>query len=135
MFIKYSKGIKETYNKLNEVTTKPIPVVHLYFGTAGSGKSYDAKSGCGAGDFFIYTAGNNGTNWWDGYDPIQHKRVIIDEINGSYFKPDKLKQLLGEDPIRVEVKGGSVPFVPEQIYVLSNTNPIQWYKSLKTEDL
>lgn len=135
MFIKYSKGIKETYNILNEVSVKPKPMVYLYFGTAGSGKSFDAKKDCTSADYFIYTTGNNGTNWWDGYDPIQHKRVIIDEINGSYFKPDKLKQILGEDPIRVEVKGGSVAFVPEQIYVLSNTNPVQWYKSLRLEDL
>ena len=74
-------------------------------GDARSGKSTTAINlATAAGDYFFMP--NDGKDmWWDGYDPINHKTVILDEFNGSKCKATFLNQLADQFPLRVSVKG------------------------------
>lgn len=67
-----------------------------------------------------------GVGWWDGYSG-QHT-VIIDEFYGQ-LRWSFVLQLLDRYPLRVETKGGCVPFVSRRIIITSNREPSQWYKS------
>jgi len=40
-------------------------------------------------------------------------------------------QLLDRYPLRVEVKGSSVPFVSRRIIITSNASPDEWYPNIR----
>lgn len=90
-------------------------------GPTGIGKSYACHE-CYPG---LYTPiyGNTGM-WWDGYNG--EEVVMIEEFRGQ-CQLQKMLQILDPYPLRVEVKGGSVPARYKLIIVTSNTEAIDWY--------
>jgi hypothetical protein len=72
------------------------------------------------------------TKWWDGYG--NHRHVIIDEFRGT-IDISHLLRWLDRYPVRVEVKGGSVPLSAEHFWITSNLNPRLWYPELDSETL
>lgn len=69
----------------------------------------------------------NGHKWFDGY--LGHKTALFDDFRGdaSGITYSFLLQLLDRYPLRVEVKGGMVEWVPETIIITSNDDPRYWY--------
>lgn len=67
--------------------------------------------------------GNSGL-WWDGYSG--QKVVLIEEFRGQ-VQLQKMLQVLDKYPLRLEIKGGSVPARYELVIVTSNTRPEDWY--------
>lgn len=134
-FIKYFKGIERTNEVINPADFKPKPFVSLLYGNPGTGKSYDARYGKDEKTIYTYSAGNGSNNWWNGYNPVQHSTVIIDDMSGSYFTISKLKTLLDVYKINVEVKGGTLPFIPNNIIVTANQCIQHWYNYSNQNDL
>jgi len=99
----------------------------VFTGDARSGKSSTAiKFAEACGDYFFMP--NDGKEmWWDGYDPIRHKTIVLDEFNGSKCRATFLNQLADKFPLRVGVKGGFKPFLAERIIITSNFEPKKWY--------
>jgi len=64
--------------------------------------------------------------WFDGYDPLKHKTLLLDEFNGQ-IPLTTLLQMLDNYPMMVDVKGGRLPFIVENIYIASNFHPKDWY--------
>lgn len=67
----------------------------------------------------VYWAMNN--KWWDGFD--QHKCVVMDDLRHDDYQFQYLLRLLDRYPVRVEVKGSSVQFAPERVYITSIHHP------------
>jgi len=92
-----------------------------FYGPSGSGKT--------SGVYKVYPPdeiySKNPTNkWWDGYDPLKHKLVLIDDYrDNKEFSYSDLLRVLDIYPLNVEVKGATIPLLADQIYVTSNLPP------------
>ena len=112
---KFQKELAEA-NKLRDVE------VILYFGVAGSGKTYRAfDRNPGA---YILHKGNNGL-WWPGYD--RQKTVIFDDFDGTWMPISTLLRLLDKYPMHVEDKGTSMPACWTKVVITSNLPIEDWY--------
>jgi len=69
--------------------------------------------------------------WWDGYSG--QDVVIINEMSGSYMKPDLLIKLLDKQRISLPIKGSSVPFNSKYIIFTSNQPPKHWWSTKALE--
>lgn len=102
------------------------PVVIVHWGESGTGKTHDAVSGLQPGDYFIKAPGK----WWDGYEG--QEVVIIDDVHPQRGSEGLsahgfFLQLLDKYSFRVEIKGGTVPFISKKIYLTSNFHPGSWF--------
>ena len=115
--------------KIRVDSLKPVAQekeVHVFWGRTGSGKSrraweeatWDAfpKDPC--------------TKFWDGY--TGQERVVIDEFRGS-IGISHLLRWLDRYPCIVEVKGSSVCFQANKIWITSNLSPEDWYPDLDSD--
>lgn len=125
-FIKYYKGIERTNEIINPAEYKPKPFVSSLFDIQEQERVM-MRYGKDESTIYTYSAGNGSNNWWNGYNPVQHSTVIINDISGSYFTISKLKTLLDVYKINVEVKGGTLPFIPNNIIVTANQGVQHWY--------
>lgn len=112
---KFQKELAEA-NKLRDVE------VILYFGVAGSGKTFRAfDKNPGA---YILHKSNNGL-WWPGYD--RQKTVIFDDFDGTWMPISTLLRLLDRYPMHVEDKGTSMPACWTKVVITSNLPIEDWY--------
>lgn len=124
LMIKYHRGFTAFYHDLisqNGVRTHQTFLV-LLIGEAGSGKSRAARSQF-PGAYYK----NSDNKWWDGYDPMRHNNVVIDDFIGSNsISYTTLLALADRYPTNVEVKGGTLPFMARTIVITSNKMPEDW---------
>jgi hypothetical protein len=73
----------------------------------------------------VSTSGNN--LWFDHYDPMRHRTVILDEFTGSKCKLTQLNELADESQFFVETKGSTLPWLAKQLVITSNFHPSKWY--------
>lgn len=101
---------------------------HVFYGAAGTGKTSTAiKFAKTLGGYFLLP--NDGKSmWWNGYDPLKHKTIILDEFNGSKCPLTFLNQLADSYDLRVQTKGGFLPFIAPHLIITSNFHPKQWYE-------
>lgn len=106
---------------------RPQPKVVVLWGPPGTGKSHRARAICQAnGGGHWWRAGNADNDWWDGYDPINHPVVVLDDFNGN-IKYKTLLRMCDKYPLQVETKGSTKRFVPKIIVITSNAPPNEWY--------
>lgn len=70
------------------------------------------------------------TKFWDGYR--SHRAVVIDEFRGGIDIAHVLRWF-DRYPVILEVKGGSVCFCAQRIWITSNVNPEFWYPEADPE--
>lgn len=101
------------------------PRVTWLWGSTGSGKTrYAVEQAESQGkDYWI---SGSGLKWFDGYydQPI----AIFDDFRKSHCTFHYLLRLLDRYKIIVEVKGGSVYFNPEQIFITAPQEPREMFK-------
>jgi len=94
--------------------------VHWFYGTSGVGKTRIAMAEARTkGPVFKFC--DTAEGWWDGYSG--QKYVVIDELREYTFKPTVLLSLLDIYPVRVNIKGSSAWFIPDEIWVTSPMKP------------
>lgn len=91
-----------------------------FWGTTGTGKSRRAWDEAGMDAY----CKDPRTKFWCGYQ--MEKNVVIDEFRGG-IDIAHLLRWLDRYPVRVEIKGSSVPLVAEKVWITSNLEPRYWY--------
>jgi len=120
------------YNQLRRIANDHAPCVSIirqgfcYWGKTGTGKSRRAWD-----EATLQAYCKDPRNkWWDGYQGEEN--VIIDEFRGD-IGVSHILRWLDRYPVRVEVKGGSVPLKAARIWFTSNVDPRNWYPDLDEE--
>lgn len=98
------------------------PIVKVFYGDSGSGKTYMASNEAGPKAYY-WTAANG--DWFDGY--TGQREVVFEEFYGN-IKWNIFLKLLDTGTCLVPYKGGFAKFVAERIWITSNRPPSTWYK-------
>lgn len=96
---------------------------YVYWGRTGTGKSRKAWDNAGMEGY----PKDPRTKFWCGYSG--QKNVVIDEFRGGIDISHVLRWL-DRYPVRVEIKGSSVPLCAETFWITSNTHPSEWWPDL-----
>lgn len=125
-----SVRMAEVCLKYFEPSRNERPIVRWYWGPAGCGKTWQAKTDTG---FFtnrqdVYFTLDT-IKWWEGYDA--HTNVILDDIRGDFAKFHQMLKLFDENPYTVECKGGSRQFRGKLIIVTSPYPPEQVFGGME----
>ncbi|AGS36215.1 replication-associated protein [Circoviridae 12 LDMD-2013] len=103
---------------------KPIvKSVYCFYGVSGSGKSRRAWDEAGVEAY----SKDPRSKFWCGYQG--QSNVVLDEFRGG-IDVAHLLRWFDRYPVRVEIKGSSVPLAAERIWITSNLAPLQWYPEL-----
>lgn len=122
----YHKSVK-SYMMAKTLGERQQPKIVVLWGPPGTGKSHKATQiAKTVGTAYRWQSSPGGSVWFDGYDPITHKVVILDDFKGG-MPYTMLLRLLDRYPMHVEGKGFCVPFNPEWIIITSNHPPNEWY--------
>ena len=101
---------------------------HVYWGPTGAGKSRRAWEESGLDAY----PKDPRTKFWCGYRG--HEHVVVDEFRGGIDIAHILRWL-DRYPVRVEIKGSSVPLCATRLWFTSNTHPSQWWPDLDVATL
>jgi len=108
---------------------QPIAMVRsctVFWGPTGTGKSHRAWRLAGNDSY----SKDPRTKFWCGYRG--QSTVIFDEFRGSIDVAHILRWT-DRYPVRVEVKGGTVPLACTELFFTSNLHPSAWYPELDRE--
>jgi len=125
--LRYANAFDKYRLVVSEARDRDQPMVVVLWGPPGTGKSHKAREICknnGGGHWF--TSGNGDNAWWDGYDPVRHPVVVLDDFKGG-IRYTTLLRMLDKYPLQVETKGSTRRFTPKIVVITSNTPPNQWY--------
>lgn len=95
----------------------------VFWGRSGTGKSRRAWAEAGDNAY----PKDPRSKFWCGYQSQEH--VIIDEFRGG-IDISHLLRWLDRYPVRVEIKGSSVPLCARCFWITSNVHPAQWWPDL-----
>jgi len=98
----------------------------VFWGPTGTGKSRRAWEEAGIN---AYCKGPR-SKFWDGYQG--EANVVLDEFRGG-IDVSYLLRWLDRYPVRVEIKGSSMPLLMEKMWITSNLDPRRWYPELDFE--
>lgn len=128
-WIRYNRGIKDLYNTLHSTgegrngSYEDWSDIHWYYGPTQVGKTSQ-----------VYLDHPNSvyvkdpkTKWWDGFDPLHHTAILLDDYplsvpaEGVGF--EVLLRLGHPFPFTGETKGGHIMLGSQKIYITSNHHP------------
>lgn len=99
-------------------------LVHVFFGDAGTGKSYAIP---GAPDYRGVYFKKAGDAFFGGY--AGERIIVMDDFRGNWFTFGALLQLLDSTvPCQLKLYGGEAPCQADEIYITSNVPPQDWYR-------
>jgi len=123
--IRYYKGldfVRQSFKADIKRTWKTRVIV--YYGVAGSGKSYTVQQLAGPDAYFK----PGGNKWFNAYEG--QEIVVFDEFRGNWFDLSTFLRIMDAYPCAVETKGGIVEFVARTLYITSNVAPESWYPNI-----
>lgn len=114
------------YRRSKRIRLEPRvkPMVELYIGVPGSGKSYKARQG----DYYVKPHGD----FWEGY--VGQTRVVFDDFYGGERYADVLRWC-SENPIYVPIKGSSIELKATEFIFTSNAHYSEWWDISKIKSL
>jgi len=133
-FVKYNRGLialRSLYRNDRPLGTKPV-VIWLH-GPTGVGKSkwaVETAERLFPGDWWI---SSGSLRWFCGYDG--QPAVIFDDYRTKHAEFSQVLRLLDRLPCRVEVKGGSVKWIPRLIIITAPYSPRTMWDLRTPEDL
>lgn len=125
---RYGKGIMRYRLLLRRDKRNKKTKVLVIHGAGGLGKSALIEYLVGTEEVFWKSQGDE---WWDGYqnEPV----VVLDDLDGTFFKFRYLLRLLDRYPFKVQTKGGMLEFNSKLIIITSNVSPEEWYPNCDTK--
>lgn len=123
---RYSKAF-EKYRSLRLPTRDWKTTVTILWGVPGSGKTRYVYDKFPRESIFELARPNGSSVWWDGYEPIKHSIILLDDFYG-WIPYAEMLRLMDRYPHRVPIKGGFTTFNPKEIYITSNVEWKSWYK-------
>lgn len=124
------KQFRSVYNrkKYRKVLTKGL----WLYGPTAVGKSHRAFTGFDPLTHYVHNVGDKG--WWDGYDCVHHKTVIINDFRGE-INYAQLLNLVDKWPMSVSNRGNEpYPFLATKVIITSSTPPDLIFKNRMEED-
>lgn len=126
VLVRYSKGLQAFRTALQGVTMKLTRKCVLLLGDTGAGKTryvYDRFP-----HSQVYSVLDISKGWFDGYEG--HRVALFDECGEGMLDVNLLKKLCDIYPMQVQVKGGSVAWNPDFVFLTSNLPMANWWKQL-----
>lgn len=129
-FVRYSRGLRDLSNTVvgaSRPNTWSTPGRYLWlWGPTGSGKTSSVFSKYPDGSVFVKSGGK----WFDGFDPTQHRAILIDDyrLTRDSLQLDDLLRIAQPFSCQVEIKGGYVKIGDQDIIVTSNLPPESIFK-------
>lgn len=135
-FIKFAKGIEAAMDLYRDQQRSWRTRCIVVWGEAGAGKSHLVRAVASwQGDGTVYYKQNcksSSADWWDGYEG--HHSIVMDDFYG-WMRFDDFLRLADEQPMQVQIKGGSRPMLARLLFITSNKPPEEWYaKHLSERD-
>lgn len=134
-FMSIPAGIRvQSYRTLRAICSdfaQPAPMVRtcsVFWGPSATGKSRRAWDEAGLDAY----SKDPRTKFWDGY--TGQENVVIDEFRGNIDIAHILRWT-DRYPVRVEIKGSSIPLSAKRIFFTSNLDPRAWYPGLDADTL
>ena len=129
--------IRRLYVKeMQKLYRKKAPKCYWLWGETGSGKSYDSfhkyskPEWLGTGEAYLKSHNGGGKKWWDGFDPMKCKTLILNEYRGG-LEFSLLMQIADEHPMKVAVRGeDDRPLLFDTLVVNSVMHPRDVYKGV-----
>lgn len=130
--VKFYKGLTTLRALIRPQRTAPPRVLWLY-GTTGTGKTRTAVELAQqyAPDDWWISSGS--LRWFDGYDG--QRVVIFDDLRTKHCEFSMLLRLLDRYPMSVEIKGATVTWSPECIFITAPQDPRSMWSLRTTEQL
>lgn len=125
-YVKYHKGIAALQSAIIP-PRNTAPEVRVFYGTTGTGKSYQARAWLP--DAYIWHPQQG--QWFDGY--VGQKQVIFEEFRGQ-IPFGMLLALLDRYCCRVQYKSGMSEFAAVEIAITSPLHPFEWYENLRQDN-
>lgn len=117
-FIKCGQGIARWICQTSTPRDFKTEVFWIH-GSTGTGKSRWVMNSVDREDLYLKSGS---TKWWDNY--AGQKNVLWDDFRPCKEVPfEFILRLLDRFPMTVEMKGGSVNFAPERIFITTPKNP------------
>lgn len=107
----YFVDAKAQFEALNNRKRETKTILTVLYGAAGTGKTSTAINFAKTFGSYYLMPNDGKSIWWNGYDPLQHECVILDEFNGSKCPLTFLNQLADAYDLRVQTKGGFYHFL------------------------
>lgn len=125
----HSRKVVEVREVFNGNKRNTMPIVFLFCGIAGAGKSRTANTlAAFLGSVFVVPTAKSSGLYFDGYR--QERSIIIDDMDGARCTPGFFKQLCDRYAFTVPVHGrGNVNFNSPYIFITTNRVPKQWWKN------
>jgi hypothetical protein len=101
--------------------------VYVLWGPAGTGKTRFSRDFAVRLGLSFWISSYSNLQWFDGYGG--ESVAIIDDFRGR-CEYDTLLRVLDIYELRVPIKGGSVAWIPDKIFITSNTTPCEWYRDI-----
>ncbi len=117
-YAKYPKFVSQLIARFTPARTWQTQV-YVYWGPTGTGKSRFAFDH-GASPVYIDKSG-----FAHGYN--NQKRIVFDDFKDDTLSRERFLQLMDRYPCFINVKGGSMNWNPEVVYITSNYDPANWY--------
>ncbi len=131
-FIRYNKGLL-AFQALCMPRRDFMTKMEVLWGPTGSGKSTSVRSMLKDIPYFQLTKGmaTDKVTWFDGYDPIVQKVLVIDDFYG-WIPLHTFLNMVDAHPMTVQTKGGSTQYLFDRIIITSNVSPKAWYTTSTT---
>tara|TARA_B100000780_G_scaffold269992_1_gene229343 strand:- start:43 stop:1062 length:1020 start_codon:yes stop_codon:yes gene_type:complete len=130
-FVKYTKGLQVLSAMFVPSRNFKTEVIWLH-GPTGTGKSAVVYNHVPPEKLYSKMATNH---WWDGYSPLNHTDVIVDDYRLDFAKFAELLRLFDRYPMQVECKGATVQFRPKRIWITAPKSPEEMWEQRTPEDL
>lgn len=127
-------NLVSNYIATTAVGTYTVPLLYVFLGPAGVGKSTFARYAAYLSSqqetkdkrVFEYAVGRGGgSQWWDGYGG--ERTLIINDFGGSQIPLGDFKRMFDASAFHVQVRGSNVLFSSKKIFLSSNYDPGHWY--------